>query len=828
MQRRDFLKRSLATAGGALLSRPGTAAPSPQAHAMRRVTATAPGGFYTPNRAPLQPTAFQRLPIGSITPKGWLRQQLVLQADGLNGRMPEVSDYLKYEGNGWVTPGSNVGWEEVPYWLRGFGDLGYVLGDARVIGLATKWLTGIIASQRPDGWFGPEGARTSLDGGPDLWPHMPILRAMQSYQEYTHDSRVIPFLTKFFQYENTVPGPQFNKSWAGVRWGDTLDTIFWLYNRTGDAFLLDLAQKIHTNSADWTTGVHNWHNVNISQGFREPAQYWLMGKDPKFQDAAYRNYEEVMAKYGQFAGGGFAGDENCRPGFGDPRQGFETCGIVELMQSFEMLTRITGDPLWSDRCEYIAFNSMPAAFDPAQKGCHYITSANSIQLDAQAKGNDFNNNWPMQVYEPGIHNYRCCPHNYGMGWPQYTEELWLATADKGLCASLYAPSEVRAKVGDGTEVKMVQETEYPFRDTVQMTLSTPKPVAFPLYLRIPVWCHNPTVKVNGKAVAAHAGSLSYLVVSRAWKSGDRVSLHLPMNVSVRTWAQNKNSVSVDRGPLTYSLAIREKWNRVSGTDQWPHYEVYPGSDWNYGLLVDTKNPAHSFDVVQKGGPLPANPFTHGTNPIELRAKARKIPQWQADSHNVVGLLQPSPARTTKPTETVTLIPMGTARLRITSFPTVGTGLDAHDWVAPVRSSWKTTASHVFESDTLDALNDGLEPARSDDQTIPRMTWWDHKGTAEWVQYDFAKPLTTGAVSLYWFDDSGHGGCRVPQSWRLLYKNGDQWEPVANASAYGTARDAYNRVTFTPVTTTALRLEAQLQPSFSGGILEWKVEELPRG
>jgi hypothetical protein len=830
MKRRDFLKRGLATAGSVVLLKsgiPAAEAAAPDVRTIGRAKTDMTDGFYTPNRAPLQPTAFQRLPIGSITPKGWLRQQLLLQADGLNGRMPEVSDYLKYEGNGWVTPNTNVGWEEVPYWLRGFGDLGYVLGDQRIIALATQWLTGIIASQQPDGWFGPVGARTSLDGGPDLWPHMPVLRAMQSYAEYTKDPRVVPFLTKFFQYENGVDPKQFNKSWAATRWGDTLDTIFWTYNRTGDAFLLDLAKKIHANSADFVSGMPTWHNVNVSQGFREPAQYWLVSGDPKHLQAASDDYDIVMTKYGQFAGGGFAGDENSRPGFHDPRQGFETCGIAELMQSFEILTRISGDPKWSDRCEYIAFNSMPAALDPQQKGCHYITSPNSIQLDNEAKGKDFDNNWPMQVYEPGIHNYRCCPHNYGMAWPMYAEEMWLATADKGLCASLYAPSVVSAKVGDGTTVQIIQTTDYPYKDTVQMTLATPKSVSFPLYLRLPQWCANPTVKVNGKPVPVHAAPQSYLIVDRQWKSGDIVSLHFPMPIALRTWEQNGSAVTVDRGPLSYSLDIGEKWDRIDGTEQWPHYAVYATTPWNYGLIVDHANPSHAFDLIQKGGPLPANPWTHETNPLELRVKAKKIPQWQADVHNVVNPLQASPAKTTEATETITLIPMGAARLRITTFPTVGDGPDAHEWVTPAmpfHSTWKASASHVFSGDTLDALNDHLEPTASNDETIPRFTWWDHQGSAEWVQYDFPKTLTTGAVSVYWFDDTGKGQCRVPQSWRLLYKDGDTFKPVAGASAYGTARDGYNKVTFTPVITTALRLEVQLQDGFSGGILEWKVDQ----
>jgi hypothetical protein len=134
---------------------------------------------------------------------------------------------------------------------------------------------------------------------------------------------------------------------------------------------------------------------------------------------------------------------------------------------------------------------------------------------------------------------------------------------------------------------------------------------------------------------------------------------------------------------------------------------------------------------------------------------------------------------------------------------------------------KASASYVWVSDTADALNDGLEPSSSGDQSIARFTWWDHRGTKEWVQYDFKNAQKMSAVEVYWFDDNG--GCRLPQSWRLLYKDGNNWRPVANSSAYGIAKDRFNRVTFTPVETRALRLEVQLQDNASGGILEWKVE-----
>ena len=150
----------------------------------------------------------------------------------------------------------------------------------------------------------------------------------------------------------------------------------------------------------------------------------MLSGDDAHRTATYADYDRIQA-YGQFPGGGFGGDENTRPGYRDPRQGFESCGIVEYMMSHEILTRITGDPLWGDRVEELAVNSLPAALDPSGKAIHYVTAANSIRLDRQAKSlSQFDNDFAMQAYQPGVDNYRCCPHNYGMGWPYYVEEMW--------------------------------------------------------------------------------------------------------------------------------------------------------------------------------------------------------------------------------------------------------------------------------------------------------------------------------------------------------------------------------------------------------------------
>jgi len=649
---------------------------------------------------------------------------------------------------------------------------------------------------------------------------MVMLCALRTHYEATKDARVLPFMLKYHKWLNSLPPEDFgNGYWPKVRFGDNVETAYWLYNRTGEKWLLDLAQKIHAHMGKWHTGVINWHNVNITQGFREPGVFFLQAKDPKLLEQAELNYRTVMDTYGQFPGGGFVGDENSRPGYTDPRGALETCGFVEFMHSFEMLAKISGNPLWADRCEEIAFNSLPAALTPDLKALHYLTSANLVQCDKNNKAPGVQNGGTMFSFSPGA-VYRCCQHNVSHGWPYYAEELWLATPDKGLCASLYAASEVSAKAGDGTVVKITEETDYPFSEEIVFRFSTPKAVRFPLYLRIPRWCLKPALKIAGQDVALNAEPLSYAVVAREWKDGDSVVLTLPMSLAVRTWAKNKNAVSVDYGPLAFALKIGEKWQRYGGSEQWPELELYPTTPWNYGLVLDEKEPAKSFVLTRKPGPPAAQPFTPEAAPLELQAKARKIPGWQQDGTGLVGKLKPSPVKSGEPEETVTLIPMGCARLRISAFPVIGSGPDAQEWDTGVRAS----ASHCFADDSVEALNDGLIPAKSSDHSIPRMTWWDHKGTAEWVQYDFPAPRQVASSEVYWFDDTGQGECRVPQSWKVLYKDGNEWKPVENAGECGTKTDTFNRVAFKPVQTSAVRLEVKLQEGFSGGILKWRVSD----
>ena len=170
---------------------------------------TSSNSFYVGNRPPLEPSPFYKLPIGSITPRGWLRHQLELERDGMTGHLEEISPWLDFQQSAWANKEGRGqrGWEELPYWLKGYGDLGYVLKDEAIIAEAKKWIDAAISSQREDGWFGPRELLTSLDGNPDLWPHMVMLNVLQSRYESTGDPRIIEVMTGYFNGRTRCPSP---------------------------------------------------------------------------------------------------------------------------------------------------------------------------------------------------------------------------------------------------------------------------------------------------------------------------------------------------------------------------------------------------------------------------------------------------------------------------------------------------------------------------------------------------------------------------------------------------------------------------------------------
>ena len=263
--------------------------------------------------------------------------------------------------------------------------------------------------------------------------------------------------------------------------------------------------------------------------------------------------------------------------------------------------------------------------------------------------------------------YPCCLTNMHQGWPKLVQNLWYATADNGIAALVYGPSEVTAKVADGEEVTISETTDYPFKENIHFSVETKKNIRFPFHLRIPLWCKNAVISINGKTVAVNAVN-NIAILDREWSSGDVVELNLPMDFRYSHWFEN--SLGIERGPLVYALKIEEEWHEKSekGYDD-TFWEVLPKSPWNYSIQKNEID--KNLLKVEVKDQIAGYPWNLENAPISVKLKANRLPFWILEKNSAGKLPSPSwPGRTVeKQDEEITLIPYGCTTLRISEFPT---------------------------------------------------------------------------------------------------------------------------------------------------------------
>ncbi|ACT01234.1 beta-L-arabinofuranosidase domain-containing protein [Paenibacillus sp. JDR-2] len=616
-----------------------------------------------PNLAPLRPAALMSLPLGAIRPKGWLKDQLQIQLNGFTGKLPEHWEDLN-ANSGWLG-GSGESWERGPYYVDGLLPLAYALQDEALIDKAQAWIEWTLGSQREDGQFGPST-------NDDWWSRMVMAKVLTQHQEATGDERVIPFLLNYFRYQAAHIDKRPLTDWAEARGAENVLILQWLYNRTGEAFLLELAEKTQKQTLGWTEIFSNFpywryqtkfdhrvHVVNVLMALKEPALRYLQTGDAKHSEAPYRGIESLMKYHGQVHGL-CSGDEWLAGT--SPTQGVELCAVVEYMFTLEQLVRIYGDGYFADILEKVSFNALPATISADWTSRQYVQQANQIKCTQEHR------NWTenrddanMFGLEP---NFGCCTANMHQGWPKLAAHLWMATPDGGLAAISYAACEVTATVADGVEATVKVASSYPFEEGVQLSVQLSEPAVFPLKLRIPAWCKEPAVIVNGEVqeLDVQAG---FATIERLWHSDDNVMVLLPMNVQVDR--RGNDAVSLSRGPLVYALPIAERWYKRYGSLPFADWEVFPddNSAWNYGLLLDGANVDQAFEI--KKSPMTRQPFLAQNAPVRLIGKGRRIPEWKEEQHSA-GELPLSPVKSSEQVETIELVPYGSARLRIAEFP----------------------------------------------------------------------------------------------------------------------------------------------------------------
>lgn len=644
-------------------------------------------------------SVYNELPLGTVKPKGWLLNQLSIMRDGTTGHLDEIYGKVR-DGNGWLG-GKGDGWEETPYWLDGAVPLAYQLDDETLKQKVLKYINWTLDNQRPSGYFGPlteaereKGIKITTDNceeGEDWWPKMVMLKVLRQYYSATADDRVIPFMQRYFKYQlvalKKCPVGKWTE-WAQSRGVDNAMTVQWLYSITKEKYLLELAELIESQSfawSEWFAGRdwviqaaayqngENWmhrHGVNVAMALKAPVINYQRTGDKQYLETMRTVLKDLMTLHG-LPNGMFSADEDLHAN--DPVQGVELCAIVESMFSLEQAIAITGETVYMDALEKMTFNALPTQTTDDYNNKQYFQIANQVHV---CRGvfdfslpftREMNNVYGMRS------GYTCCLANMHQGWTKFTRHLWYATPDNGLAALVYAPNELTAKVGkSNTEVSIKEETVYPFEDTIRFTFSTSGPVNFPFHVRVPQWCKNAVISLNGTVLQKPVGG-KIVVLNQNWKNGDRLELKFPMEPRVAECG--RNSRAIENGPLVYALKLEERWEKGNDEREGDYYSIYPKNDWNYGLLKKiTDDPAKNLKINHVKAVDDKFIWNLEHAPIEIIATGKKIPGW-----NIMNGVAPSPVtdrtgvfrgKVSDKEEEITLIPYGCTKVRVVAFPVV--------------------------------------------------------------------------------------------------------------------------------------------------------------
>ena len=609
----------------------------------------------------LAASAFQELPLGAIKPTGWLLRQLRLQAEGQTGQLEEIWDDVG-ANSAWLG-GTGEDWERGPYYLDGLVPLAYLLEDEALLAKQQRWIDAILTSQRDDGNFGP----TSND---DWWPRMVALKALTQYAEVSADERVIPFMKRYFRYQlsNLPDKPLFD--WGQVRGGDNVLSVYWLFERIGESWLLDLAELLISQTADWgeyltkqlitepaTEFNHLTHCVNVAMGLKLPALRYLLEHDSQHLGILYKALENLDIHHGQVHGI-FSGDEWLAGT--EPHHGVETCEVVEYLFSLETLLRVYGDAKLGDRLERVAYNALPACCTADMSAHQYHHQANQVLVSVDIR------DWTMSSDDANIFglepHFGCCTANMHQGWPKLTRSLWMKTPDEGLAALVYGPCEVSAELA-GHRVRLKIETNYPFEETLEIKVQLREVLHFPIELRIPAWCQAPELHLNGEALEVEINDRGFVRLERDWQPNDSLRLHFPMHL--QSIPRARGAVGLSLGPLNMVVSVPEIWERIPGAAGLGDWEVRPRKSWNFAIALEPEQPDKTCEISRQ--PVGELPWAHEDAPVQIRAKGVRIKSWGLELASAAAP-PPSPVDSSLPIDPVLLVPFGCARLRVAEFP----------------------------------------------------------------------------------------------------------------------------------------------------------------
>lgn len=577
-----------------------------------------------------------------------------------------------------------------------------------------------------------------------------------------------------------------------------------LYLVTGDQKYLDQAKffldkRGYTSRKDEYSQAHKpvveqdeavGHAVRAAYMYAGMADVAALTGDTSYVHAIDRIWDNIVSKKLYITGG--IGATNQGEAFGKnyelPNMSAycETCAAIGNVYVNYRLFLLHGDAKYYDILERTLYNGL----------------ISGVSLDG---GGFF---YPNPLESMGQHQRQpwfgcaCCPSNICRFIPSLPGYVY-AVKDNQVYVNLFMGNEAELKVG-GKKVILHQETRYPWDGHVTLTVDKNAAGTFAMKIRIPGWVRNQvvpsdlytysdgkrpgySVKVNGEAVTS-ALEQGYFTIERKWKKGDRVELQLDMEV--RTVKANgkveadRGRMAVERGPIVYCAEWPDNSFNVLSLlmNQHPQFEVVERPDLLYGLN-QIKTPVQTLEYDEQGR-------------LVVKDQELTLIPYYAWAHRGPGNMAvwlPSEVRATRPV----------------AIPTLA-------------SKSQVSASHPAKS--LTAITDGLVPADENDRTIPYYHWWPKEGTTEWIVYEFPEKTEVSSSTVYWYDDAPWGSCRLPRSWKVYYKNeAGEWTPVPEADAYPVSKGNPNTVHFTPVSTSAVKLEVVLPEKYAAGMYEWEIQ-----
>lgn len=577
-----------------------------------------------------------------------------------------------------------------------------------------------------------------------------------------------------------------------------------LYLVTGDQKYLDQAKffldkRGYTSRKDEYSQAHKpvveqdeavGHAVRAAYMYAGMADVAALTGDTSYVHAIDRIWDNIVSKKLYITGG--IGATNQGEAFGKnyelPNMSAycETCAAIGNVYVNYRLFLLHGDAKYYDVLERTLYNGLISGVSLDGGGFFYPNPLESM-------GQHQRQSW---------FGCACCPSNICRFIPSLPGYVY-AVKDNQVYVNLFMGNEAELKVG-GKKVILHQETRYPWDGHVTLTVDKNAAGTFAMKIRIPGWVRNQvvpsdlytysdgkrpgySVKVNGEVVTS-ALEQGYFTIERKWKKGDRVELQLDMEV--RTVKANgkveadRGRMAVERGPIVYCAEWPDNSFNVLSLlmNQHPQFEVVERPDLLYGLN-QIKTPVQTLEYDEQGR-------------LVVKDQELTLIPYYAWAHRGPGNMAvwlPSEVRATRPV----------------AIPTLA-------------SKSQVSASHPAKS--LTAITDGLVPADENDRTIPYYHWWPKEGTTEWIVYEFPEKTEVSSSTVYWYDDAPWGSCRLPRSWKVYYKNeAGEWTPVPEADAYPVSKGNPNTVHFTPVSTSAVKLEVVLPEKYAAGMYEWEIQ-----